>query len=71
LDVGCAKGFMLYDFQQLIPSIKVKGVDISKYAIENTMEPVKDCVQVGDARSLDFEDNSFDLVISITTLHNF
>ncbi len=71
LDVGCAKGFMLYDFQQLIPGIKVKGVDISEYAIENAMEPIKDCVQVGDARSLEFEDNSFDLVISITTLHNF
>lgn len=62
---------MLYDFQQLIPGIKVKGVDISEYAIENAMEPIKDCVQVGDARSLEFEDNSFDLVISITTLHNF
>ena len=24
LDVGCAKGFMLYDFQQIIPGITVK-----------------------------------------------
>jgi SAM-dependent methyltransferase len=71
LDVGCAKGFMLYDFQQIIPRIKVKGIDISQYAIENALESIKECVQVGDARKLDFEDNSFDLVISITTLHNF
>lgn len=71
LDVGCAKGFMLYDFRSIIPGIMVRGIDISEYAIENAIEPIKEFVQVGDARKLEFEDNSFDLVISITTLHNF
>lgn len=71
LDIGCAKGFMLYDFSQAIPGITVRGVDISEYAIENAVEPMKNFVQVGDARKLEFDDNSFDLVISITTLHNF
>jgi protein-L-isoaspartate(D-aspartate) O-methyltransferase len=31
---------------------------------------VKPCLQVGNARSLPFPDKSFDLVISINTLHN-
>jgi SAM-dependent methyltransferase len=70
LDVGCGKGFMLYDFMQLIPGITVAGIDISQYAISNAMEEVKPFVQVGNAKELPFEDNSFDLVISITTLHN-
>ncbi|WP_455757108.1 class I SAM-dependent methyltransferase [Sulfurimonas sp.] len=70
LDVGCAKGFMLYDFKKLIPGITVKGIDISEYAIENAKEEVKSDLQVADARKLPFDDNSFDLVISITTLHN-
>jgi ubiquinone/menaquinone biosynthesis C-methylase UbiE len=70
LDVGCAKGFMLYDFQQLVPGVAVKGIDISEYAIENSKEEVKPFLQVADARDLPFEDNSFDLVISITTVHN-
>lgn len=70
LDVGCAKGFMLYDFMQLIPGIKVAGIDISEYAIAHAKEEVKDYVQVADARKLPFEDNSFDLVIGINTLHN-
>ena len=35
LDVGCAKGFMLYDLIRLIPGITVKGIDISEYAIQN------------------------------------
>lgn len=71
LDVGCAKGFMLYDFSTLLPGITVRGIDVSNYAIENAIEPMKEFVSVGDARKLEFEDNSFDLVISITTLHNF
>lgn len=70
LDVGCAKGFMLYDFTRLIPGISVAGIDISEYAIENAKEEIKEYLQIGDARKLPFEDNSFDLVVSITTLHN-
>lgn len=70
LDVGCAKGFMLHDFAQLIPGIRVKGIDISRYAIENAIEDMKPHVQVGDARSLDFPDKSFDVVIAINTIHN-
>ena len=70
LDVGCAKGFMLYDMQRLIPGIQLAGVDVSEYAIQHAKEEVKDLVAVGDARKLPYEDNSFDVVISITTLHN-
>lgn len=70
LDVGCAKGFMLYDFQRLIPGLEIKGVDISRYAIENSKVEVKEYLQVADAKKLPFTDNFFDLAISITTLHN-
>ena len=71
LDVGCAKGFMLYDFSKLIAGIKLKGIDISQYAIENCIEDMRGNLDVADARDLPFKDNSFDLVISITTVHNF
>lgn len=70
LDVGCAKGFMLHDFCELIPGISLKGVDISSYAIEHAMDAMKEHVLVADARELPFEDDSFDLVISINTIHN-
>jgi SAM-dependent methyltransferase len=71
LDVGCAKGFMLHDMKELIPGISVQGVDISQYAIDNSVESIKEHVQVGDARKLPYEDNLFDVVISVTTVHNF
>ena len=70
LDVGCAKGFMLHDMAELIPGITVKGVDISGYAIDNAIEDMKPHVQVADARELPFEDQSFDVVISVNTVHN-
>ncbi|OGT39866.1 MAG: methyltransferase type 11 [Gammaproteobacteria bacterium RIFCSPHIGHO2_12_FULL_36_30] len=70
LDIGCAKGFMLHDMQRLIPGITVKGIDISKYAIENAMDSVKKDCSVACATQLPFPDKSFDCVISITTLHN-
>jgi len=70
LDVGCAKGFMLHDLEELIPGIAVSGVDISDYAIEHAMEGVQSKVQVADARNLPFADNSFDIVIAINTIHN-
>jgi len=70
LDVGCGKGFLLYDFTKIIPGIKVYGLDISEYAIENSKEEIKNNLLVGNATDLPFEDNEFDFVYSITTLHN-
>ncbi|NCX93536.1 MAG: class I SAM-dependent methyltransferase [Gammaproteobacteria bacterium] len=70
LDVGCAKGFMMHDLAELIPGIHVKGIDISEYAIQNAIEDMRPHCQVACATQLPFEDHSFDLVISITTLHN-
>src|SRR6266540_2062340 len=40
LDVGCGKAFLLYDFIQAVPGIKVCGLDISSYAVENAKDKV-------------------------------
>ena len=70
LDIGCGKGFQLYELTQLLPGLEVHGVDVSSYAIENGKEEIKDHLQVGNANSLPFPDDYFDFVFSITTLHN-
>ena len=70
LDVGCGKGFLLYDFTKVVPGLELHGIDISEYAINNAKEEIKDRLQVGNAASLPFPDNYFDFVYSITTLHN-
>ena len=70
LDVGCAKGFMLHDFKELMPNLAIAGIDISEYAIEHAIETAKPFLRVGDVKELPYEDNSIDLVISINTIHN-
>ena len=70
LDIGCAKGFMLKDFKDLLPDSKIKGIDISNYAIRNAHLDVKNFLIQGNAMELPFSDGAFDLVISINTIHN-
>jgi SAM-dependent methyltransferase len=70
LDIGCAKGFMLYDISKNIPGISISGIDVSEYAITNSIKDIQSNLQVADARNLPFDDKSFDVVISINTIHN-
>lgn len=70
LDVGCGKGFLLYELTQAVPGLNVRGIDVSSYAIENAKPEVRPHLVAGTAAELPFEAQSFDLVISITTLHN-
>ena len=70
LDIGCGKGFLLYDFLKVLPDAEIHGIDLSPYAIANSKEEIRDRLQVGTATGLPWPDDHFDLVISITTLHN-
>ena len=70
LDVGSGKGFMLYDLTLAVPGIKIRGIDLSSYAVALTLESIKPFVQIGNAKELPFADKSFDVVISINTVHN-
>ena len=69
LDIGCGKGYLLYDFLKVIPGAEVVGIDISQYAIENCKPEVKDKLLIGNATQLPWDDQTFDLVISINALH--
>jgi len=70
LDIGCAKGFLLHDFKELMPNCTVAGIDISEYAIENAMPSEKQYLEVASAERLPYPDKCFDLVISINSVHN-
>lgn len=70
LDVGCAKGFLLYDLSLALPGVKLCGLDISEYALANSKEEIREKLILGSAQELPFASNSFDLVISINTVHN-
>jgi len=70
LDVGCGKGFMMYDFKKMMPNADIQGIDISEYAFNKSVEQMKEYISIGNAKNLPFSDHAFDLVISINTIHN-
>jgi ubiquinone/menaquinone biosynthesis C-methylase UbiE len=61
---------MLHDFKEIMPQVSVAGIEISQYALDNSMETVKSFLSQGNAKELPYEDDSFDLVISVNTVHN-
>ena len=70
LDIGCGKGFLLYEFTRVVPGVEVAGLDISQYGIQNAKEEVRPFLDVGNCIQLPFDDGSFDFVYSINTYHN-
>ena len=71
LDVGCGKGFLLYEIKLLLPSIKICGFDTSRYGISKSMELIKKNLFVHKAQNkYPFKKKEFDLIISIGCLHN-
>ena len=70
LDIGCGKAFLLYEMTLLEPGLEITGLDISQYAIANSKEEIRQYLMVGNANRLPFEDNRFDYVYSLNTLHN-
>ena len=70
LDVGCGKGFLLYEFTRAVPGVEVAGLDISAYALEHAKPEVKPLLKLGNATRLPWPDQSFDFVVSLNTLHN-
>ncbi|MDO8517083.1 MAG: class I SAM-dependent methyltransferase [Nanoarchaeota archaeon] len=104
LDIGCGKGFLLYDLQDMIPGIQIAGIDISNYAINHTMDGFGNYIAKNDTphdysfnsscfnqednleesakrkiiphiiqgsvEKLPWIDNSFDVVLSVDTIHN-
>lgn len=71
LDVGCGKGFLLYELKQLLPEADVVGFDASEYGIANAKEEIRDRLFVYKAQNrYPFGDKTFDLVISLGCCHN-
>ena len=71
LDVGCGKGFLLYEIQKLLPGIELFGFDVSTYGLKNAKDEIKKNLKLHKAqKKFDYQDKEFDLVISLGTLHN-
>jgi SAM-dependent methyltransferase len=70
LDVGAAKGFLLHDFLQVLPGATVRGIDVSAYARDHAHAGMGAHIDLGSGDALPYADHSFDLVVSINSIHN-
>ena len=71
LDVGCGKAYLLYEMKLLLPGLKVVGFDISKHGLTGAKRNIRDSLFIHKAQdTYPFEDNEFDLVISLGCFHN-
>ena len=68
LDIGCGKGFLVKDLVNL--GIDAYGIDVSSYALKNSEKEIKSRLHKGNAKKLNFPDNSFDVVLSFNCIHN-
>ena len=69
LDIGCGKGFLLFEIKKILKNINIEGVDISKHAIKDSKKEVKKYLKRIDITKFKFK-HKYDLIISINTLHN-
>ena len=71
LDVGCGKGFLLYELKQILPDLTIAGFDISEHGLSQSREEVRENLFHHKAQDpYPYENNSIDLVISLGCLHN-
>lgn len=71
LDVGCGKAYLLYEMKLLLPRLEVVGFDISKHGLADAKKGIRDSLFIHRAQDpYPFEDDEFDLVMSLGCLHN-
>ena len=71
LDVGCGKAYLLYEMKLLLPELRVVGFDISEHGLADAQKEIRDSLFIHHAQdTYPFEDNEFDLVISLGCFHN-
>jgi len=70
LDIGFGKVCLLYDFFKVMPDVEIYEIETFTYTIANSKGEIRDRLQVESFTCLPLPDDHFDLLISITTLHN-
>jgi ubiquinone/menaquinone biosynthesis C-methylase UbiE len=69
LQIGSEKGFLLHDFREYFPAMKIKGVEVSDYAISHSMSLTRELIVKSNFNKLPFKDKEFDFVIAIGVVY--
>ncbi len=70
LEIGCKKGFLIQDLQELLPRIKVIGIENHRYPIIKASVKVKNKIYLKNYYDLEkFKKNQFDLIIAFNSIY--
>ncbi len=69
LHIGCEKGFLLNDLNEMNKNIELRGYEMSSYAIEQAMPSIKHLIDNGRYNILPYSDNEFDFVLAIGVVY--
>ena len=70
LQLGCEKGFLLHDIKNLYSKLDVYGLETSDYAIENSIENVKQYIKKCENYiNFHFKNNKFDFILALGVVY--
>ena len=69
LDVGCKKGFLLNDLAELVPGIKIYGIEDHYYPLRKSMKKVKKNLIFSNYYDLPFKNRYFDAVFAFHCIY--
>ena len=69
LDLGCKKGFLLKDLKDLVPGIKIFGIEDHDYPLKNSMKEVRKNLKKSNYYNLPFRNNFFDAVFAFHCIY--
>ena len=71
LHINCDKGYLIYEMKKLLPNLKVKGLERSRYAISKSKKEVKRYIKFGQGPFLKFKNNEFDFIYAAGYIYEF
>ena len=70
LQLGCEKGFLLHDLKNILPNLKIHGLETSDYAVKNSMEDVRKYIsKTKNYINLEYKDNKFDFILALGVVY--
>ena len=70
LGLGCKKGFFLKDLKDMVPGIKIFGIENHIYPIQYAHRSVKKKIKLSDYTDLRFKNKYFDLVFAFNSIYS-
>ena len=69
LDLGCKKGFFMNDLKEMLPGIKIRGVENHLYPIKSSMDSVREEIIYSPYENLPFGDGEFDFILAYASIY--